>query len=246
MGMIKYSYYIGGFNNSGLCMRTMDFKRRLSYALLTPIVRLILFVIWRTCRVVQIEGDATFAHIHSEGKPCIPCYWHQHHLFGTWFMRRWIKRGMKIGFLISPSVDGEIPASLARSWGAEVIRGSTTRTGAQAMRDMYNIVVKQGISPVTTSDGPQGPLHVFKLGDILLAQFTQAPLVPLAYAAERYWELKTWDKFIIPKPFTRIAIVIGDPVRIDKSIHRDDLEAHRLAMENALKSLNKKANALLV
>jgi lysophospholipid acyltransferase (LPLAT)-like uncharacterized protein len=226
-------------------MRTMTFKRRLAYALLTPVLRLILFVIWRTCRVVRIVGEEHVDHIQESAKPCIPCYWHQHHVFCTWYMRERIRRGMKIGFLISPSVDGEIPATLAKGWGAEVIRGSTTRAGAQTMRDMYNIVVKQGISPVTTSDGPQGPLHVFKLGDILLSQFTQTPLLPLAYAADRYWQVNSWDKFIIPKPFARIAIVIGEPVLIDKKIHRDDLEPHRLAMENALKSLTAQANQYL-
>lgn len=226
-------------------MRTMTFKRRVTYALLTPLLKVILFLIWRTCRVVHIDGEQYIARIHSEGKACIPCYWHQHHLFCTWFMRTWIKRGMKIGFLISPSVDGEIPARLAKSWDAEVIRGSTTRAGAQTMRDMYTIVVKRGISPVTTSDGPQGPIHVFKMGDILLSQFTQAPLLPLSYAADRFWQVNSWDKFIIPKPFARIAIVIGEPVTIDKKIHRDDLEPQRLALENALKSITTQATSLL-
>ena len=226
-------------------MRTMTFKRRVTYALLTPLLKFILFLIWRTCRVVHVDGEQNIARIHSEGKACIPCYWHQHHLFCTWYMRTWIKRGMKIGFLISPSVDGEIPARLAKSWGAEVIRGSTTRAGAQTMRDMYTIVVKQGISPVTTSDGPQGPIHVFKMGDILLSQFTQAPLLPLSYAADRFWQVNSWDKFIIPKPFARIAIVIGEPVTIDKKIHRDDLEPQRLALENALKSITTQATSLL-
>ena len=226
-------------------MRTMTFKRRVTYALLTPLLKFILFLIWRTCRVVHVDGEQNIARIHSEGKACIPCYWHQHDLFCTWYMRTWIKRGMKIGFLISPSVDGEIPARLAKSWGAEVIRGSTTRAGAQTMRDMYTIVVKQGISPVTTSDGPQGPIHVFKMGDILLSQFTQAPLLPLSYAADRFWQVNSWDKFIIPKPFARIAIVIGEPVTIDKKIHRDDLEPQRLALENALKSITTQATSLL-
>lgn len=246
-GMIKYSYYIGCHKkNDSSHMRTMTFKRRVTYTLLiTPIIKLILFIIWRTCRVVKVEGEAALTHIQSTGKPCIPCYWHQHHLFCTWYMRGWIRRGMKIGFLISPSVDGEIPARLAQSWGAEVIRGSTTRTGAQAMRDMYNLVVKQGISPVTTSDGPQGPLHEFKMGDVLLAQFTQAPLLPLAYAASRYWQLRSWDEFIIPKPFSRIAIVVGEPCVIDRKIHRDDLEPQRLALENALKSITARAKTLL-
>jgi lysophospholipid acyltransferase (LPLAT)-like uncharacterized protein len=160
-------------------------------------------------------------------------------------MKGLIKRGLKIGFLISPSVDGEIPAKLAQSWGGEVIRGSTTRAGALAMRDMYNLVVKQGVSPVTTSDGPQGPLHVFKIGDILLSQFTQAPLFPLAYAAEKAWTLNSWDQFIIPKPFSRIAIAIGEPVHVAKGLLAEDLEPLRLQMENALKQLTQQAqNAL--
>lgn len=226
-------------------MRKMDLKRRISYALLTPLIKLILFVIWRSCRIVTISGEQHAASVCDSGKPFIPCYWHQHHLFCTWYMKGLINKGMKIGFLISPSVDGEIPARLARSWGGEVIRGSTTRTGAQAMRDMYNLVVKQGVSPVTTSDGPQGPIHVFKIGDILLSQFTQAPLLPLAYAAEKAWQMKSWDRFIIPKPFSRIAIAIGEPVSIPKGQVTEDLEPLRLQMENALKGLTQEAeNAL--
>ena len=219
----------------------MTFKRRVTYALLTPIVRLILFVIWRSCRVTAIIGQAHIDAIIATNKPCIPCYWHQHHLFCTWYMRKLIKKGIKVGFLISPSVDGEIPARLARSWGGEVIRGSTTRTGAQAMRDMYQLVVKQGISPVTTSDGPQGPIHVFKIGDILLSQFTQAPLLPFSYAAENAWVLKSWDQFIIPKPFSRVTIVIGAPYQVEKGIPAEDLEPARQQMENTLKSLNQTA-----
>jgi len=223
-------------------MRTMDLKRRITYALLTPVIRLVLFVIWRTCRVISISGEQ---YVTDISKAFIPCYWHQHHMFCTWYMKQLIERGLKIGFLISPSVDGEIPAKLAQSWGGEVIRGSTTRTGAQAMRDMYNLVVKQGVSPVSTSDGPQGPIHVFKIGDVLLSQFTQAPLLPLAYAAEKAWMMNSWDQFIIPKPFSRIAIVIGEPVTIPKGLPAEELEPFRLQMENALKTLTHQARSTL-
>ncbi len=223
----------------------MNRKRRIQYALITPILKLILFVLWRSCRVVQIIGTEHIDKIAKSKKPFIPCYWHQQHLFCTWYMKKLIKRGLKIGFLISPSVDGEIPAKLARAWGGEIIRGSTTRTGAQAMRDMYTLVVKQGISPVSTSDGPQGPIHTFKMGDVLLAQFTQAPLIPLAYAAEKAWMLGSWDKFLIPKPFSRIVIVIGEPVYVAKGIVAEDLEPVRLQMENSLKQLTKTAQATL-
>lgn len=96
-----------------------------------------------------------------------------------------------------------------------------------------------------TSDGPQVPIHVFKKGDILLAQITQAPLLPLSYAGYSNWQLKPRDKFIILKQFAHIAIVVGEPVIIDKKIHRDDLEPQRLVLENALKSITLQATGLL-
>ena len=226
-------------------MREMTPRRRLTYALLKPIIKLLFGLIWSSCRVVRIEGEQYVTQVSAEGKAFIPCYWHQHHFFCSWYMRKLIKRGVKIGFLISPSVDGEIPAQLARDWGGEIIRGSTTRTGAQAMRDMYNIVVKQGISPVSTSDGPTGPLHVFKIGDILLSQFTQAPLLPLSYAASRAWYLKSWDRFMIPKPFARIAITIGAPLTIPKGLLVEDLEPYRLQMQTTLQALAEQATQLV-
>ena len=226
-------------------MREMTPGRRLAYAVLKPIASLIFNVIWATCRVVRIEGEKNVEHVTGTQKPFIPCYWHQHHFFCTWYMRQLIKRGHKIGFLISPSVDGEIPARLAQDWGGVVIRGSTTRTGAQAMRDMYNVVVKQGISPVSTSDGPTGPLHVFKIGDILLSQFTQAPLLPLSYAASRAWYLKSWDRFIIPKPFARIVITIGAPLSVPKGLMAEDLEPYRQQMQNTLRELTQTAETLV-
>lgn len=226
-------------------MREMTPARRFAYALIKPIVKLLFGLIWSTCRVVRIEGEAHVTQVSADKKPFIPCYWHQHHFYCTWYMRQLIKRGLKIGFLISPSVDGEIPAQLAREWGGEVIRGSTTRTGAQAMRDMYNIVVKQGISPVSTSDGPTGPLHIFKIGDILLSQLTQAPLLPLSYAADRAWYMKSWDRFIIPKPFARIAITIGAPLTVPKGLTTDALEPYRMQMQNRLRDLTERATALV-
>ncbi len=226
-------------------MRRMTFQRQLLYTLLTPLLKLILRGLWSTYRIVPISGEKNLESVIATKQPLIPCYWHQHHFVCAQYLRRFIRRGVKLGFLISPSVDGEVPARIARSWGAQVIRGSTTRAGAQALRDMYTIVVKQGVSPVTTSDGPQGPLHVFKLGDILLAQFTQAPLLPLSYSADRFWQLRSWDQFIIPKPFARIAICVGQPHAVAKGIHSDDLEPQRLAMEKALLSLNAQAQTRL-
>lgn len=215
-------------------MRTMTHQRQILYAVLTPLLRLILASLWLTYRLVDIRGETPLRQHAADRKPIIPCYWHQHHFVCAQYLRRFISQGIKLGFLISPSVDGEMPARVARHWGAEVIRGSTTRTGAQAMRDMYLLIAKQGVSPVTTSDGPQGPLHVFKVGDLLLSQLTQAPLLPISYAADRVWIFRSWDKFMIPKPFARISICVGQPYLVPKGIPVEDLEPHRLAMQNQL------------
>ncbi len=119
-----------------------------------------------------------------------------------------------MGVLISPSVDGEIPAWIATRLGAYVIRGSSTRTGARALRDYYQLLVQDGVSPVITPDGPTGPRFIFKPGALMLAQLSGRPLLPMAYAASRAWFFG-WDKFVLPRPFSRIAIAIGEPVYVD-------------------------------
>ena len=226
-------------------MRTMTWKRKLGYAILRPIVKMVISIFWWTCRVDKIAGDEYAQKLIEKGEPIIPCYWHQMHIFGSWYMRKLQKRSLKIGFLISPSVDGEVPAKIVESWGAVAIRGSSNRTGARALKDMYNTIIKDKVSPVTTSDGPTGPIHEFKQGAILLAQLTQSPMLPIAYMATRYWELKTWDKFIIPKPFSRIVITVGEPHYIDKKLNAVEMEEERKKMETDMNNLIAQAKAEL-
>lgn len=226
-------------------MRSLTWKRKLGYAIIRPIVKLFLSSFWWTCRVEKIIGDEYAQQLIKDGQPIIPCYWHQMHIFGSWYMRKLQRNGLKIGFLISPSVDGEVPAKIVESWGAVAIRGSSNRTGAKALKDMYNTITKDKVSPVTTSDGPTGPVHVFKQGAVMLAQLTQSPMLPVAYVASRYWQLNTWDQFIIPKPFSRIVIAVGPPHRIEKKSSVEQLEAERLKIENELNNLiNTAKNAL--
>ena len=226
-------------------MRTMTWKRKLGYAIIRPIVKMLISIFWWTCRVDKIVGDEYAQKLIEKGEPIIPCYWHQMHIFGSWYMRKLQKRGLKIGFLISPSVDGEVPAKIVESWGAVAIRGSSNRTGARALKDMYNTIIKDKVSPVTTSDGPTGPIHKFKQGAILLAQLTQSPMLPIAYMASHYWELKTWDKFIIPKPFSRIVITVGEPHYIDKKSNTEKMEEERIKMETDMNELIAQAKAEL-
>lgn len=221
----------------------LSLKRRIQHVVFRPLIQGLLSLLWLTCRVKKVIGEKNAVEAMKAGKPIIPCYWHQHHVFGAWYMLQLQKRGLKLGFLISPSRDGEVPARIAASWGATPIRGSSNRTGARAIRDLYLIMTKEGISPVNTTDGPTGPAHYFKPGAIMLAQLTQAPMLPISYAASRYWQLKSWDRFIIPKPFSSIVIAVGKPRYIAKDIAIEDQEPIRKEMEQALKQLQQEAIA---
>ncbi len=223
--------------------RRMSRGRRIWYFFIIGLTRALLRWFWWSCRVEKVLGEEHLDALRQQGQPAIICYWHQMQIFCSWLMFRQINKGMKVGFLISPSVTGEVPAAIARGQGARVLRGSSTRSGGQALRDMYQMVVKERVSPVTTADGPKGPLHEFKPGAVLLARMTGAPIVPIAYAAERYWNWGSWDAFIVPRPFTRIVIAVGEPVAVPKQLSVQDMEPLQRSMEAQLARLIEQARA---
>jgi len=232
-----------GFESSS--KRRMSRGRRVWYSIVVALAKLIARFMWLTCRIEKVIGQEHLDEILAGGRPAIVCYWHQMHLFCVKLMLAQIPRGMNVGFLISPSVSGEVPTAIAKSWGANVLRGSPTRTGGQALRDMYQAVRKEGISPVITVDGPKGPVNEFKVGAVLLARLTKAPMLPMAYAASKakYWD--SWDRFILPRPFSRIVIAIGAPVSVPPDTPLEELESIRLSMEQQLKALTDLAQSSL-
>ncbi len=219
----------------------MSGGRKAWYAFLVALARGVAKLLWSTCKVDNVIGAEHMDAAVDSGKPVIPCYWHQMHVFCSRFMLDQIPRGMKVGFLISPSVSGEVPAAMARAWGAEVVRGSPTRTGGQALRDMYLTVNKEGVSPVITVDGPKGPAEVVKIGAVLLARLTRAPMIPIAYAASSAKLWNSWDRFMLPRPFSRIVIVVGEPITVPPNTPVDELEPIRLELEARLHEVNRKA-----
>jgi lysophospholipid acyltransferase (LPLAT)-like uncharacterized protein len=195
--------------------------RRLAYALLAPLLLGLVRLWWASCRVVRVEGAEHLEQALAVHGSLLPCYWHQHELFCGRYLLQQRPLGLVPGFLVSPSVDGEMPAKIATWLGARVIRGSSTRTGARALRDYYRLLVEEGVSPVITPDGPTGPRFRFKPGGLLLAQLSGRPLLPMAFAASRAW-LFGWDRFVLPWPFSRIAIAVGRPVAVPRDLALGD------------------------
>jgi len=211
--------------------------RRLTYALLAPLGLGLIRAWWSSCRVVRVVGAGNLDAALARAPSLLPCYWHQHELFCARYLLQQMQRGLRLGFLVSPSVDGEIPARIATSLGARVIRGSSTRTGARALRDYYQLLVKENVSPVITPDGPTGPRFRFKPGALMLAQISGRPLLPMAFAASRAW-FPGWDKFVLPWPFSRIAIAIGAPVWVGRDVPLGEpavMEDLQQRMEQALR-----------
>ena len=223
----------------------MSPARRLYYALGMPLLRFGYFLLVSTYRVEKVIGSEVAEQIVADKDHAYaPCYWHQHHVLCSNLLRQWIRRGFRACFLISASVDGEVPDRIARSWGAEVIRGSANQTGALALRDMQQ-AMKRGVSIVTTADGPNGPKHEFKVGAVLMARIGGVPLVPLACAADRAWYLNRWDDFMVPKPFARIVYAIGSPLTVPADTPIDALEEFRGRMEDATNSLMEQSKEVL-
>lgn len=224
--------------------RRMTRARRALYAAVVPLGVGVIRLWWRLCRVVRVEGAEHLAAALARAPSLVPCYWHQHQLFCGKYLIEQRALGLTAGWLISPSVDGELGAMLVRRFGAAVIRGSSTHTGARALRDYYQALVKDGISPVITPDGPRGPRLRFKPGAILLAQMSGRPILPMAYAASHAWRVK-WDRFVIPMPCARIAIALGPPRYVPRTTDGARLEALQGEMERELQRLYGVAQAAL-
>ncbi|MFQ5609128.1 MAG: lysophospholipid acyltransferase family protein [Woeseiaceae bacterium] len=221
---------------SSASRRRMSVARRLYYFLGLPVLRGMIRILTSTYRFVPVIGEDNMRVFLDSGRVCAPCYWHQQHVLCSTQMRRWVDQGFKACFLISGSVDGEVPERIARAWGAEVIRGSANQSGALALRDMQGMM-KRGFSIVTTADGPRGPKYEFKAGAVLMARIAGVPIVPMACAADRAWYLDRWDNFMVPKPFARVAIGVGEPYPVAPDVPLGEIETHRVNIQQAVMSL---------
>lgn len=212
--------------------RELTAGRRLLYRLAVWLGYLYVELVWRTARLRVLNEEALRALVAQHGA-VIPVCWHQHLLLCGRYVVSRQRHGIKPGFMISPSVDGEAPTWLAQRYGAHVVRGSGSYTGVRAVRGVYQALVKDKISALITPDGPRGPRFEFKPGAVFSAQISGVPIVPLAFAAKPVRVLKTWDKFVLPLPFSRVVMGIGEAVHVPREL--DD--AQRAALTARMPSV---------
>jgi len=159
------------------------------------------------------------------------------HIFAFWHEHLMLMLHSKFQYpitvLSSASRDGDIAVAAYRTYGVDTVRGSSTRGAQSAMRAVIRRA-RDGSNLAFTPDGPKGPPHVVKEGVVFAAQMTQLPIVPVAFGAARYKRLRSWDRMIVPKPFTRAVFLYGDPIKVARDA---DAEAASRALESTLNEL---------
>ena len=179
----------------------------------TAVLRL-LAMTWRM-RPVNDEGLRV---ARASGQRVIFTLWH-----GELLPLLWQHRREGVAVVISEHRDGEIIAQIAERLGYTTVRGSTSRGGGRALIGLMR-AVEAGHDAAVTPDGPRGPAHVFAPGAAIASQRTGAPLVPVRASATRAWRLKSWDRFLIPKPFATVRVAYGAPTPVDAASPREAAE----------------------
>jgi hypothetical protein len=172
----------------------------------------------RTWRI-RVVNDAAVRARRARGEPIVFSLWHGHLL--TLLYRH---RGEGVTVLISEHGDGEIVARIAERLGYRTVRGSTSRGAARALLEASH-VVEQGGDVAITPDGPRGPARTVAPGVAIVAHRAGMPVIAVAANARRPWQLSTWDRFEIPKPFSRVTIAYSDPLYVEAAAARDAAES---------------------
>jgi len=186
---------------------------------LAAILAFVFKLIYLTYRVSYDDPQGCFEKLSPW--PFVLTLWHNRILFTACFVRKAILQKMTV--LISNSRDGEYISTFIRFFGLNVVRGSSSRGGAQALIELIR-EIKRGQSVILTLDGPRGPKYTIHPGAIVIAQRQSVPILPLSVNAESYWQLKSWDNTQIPKPFTKVVFKVGTPLLIPADLPMEKAE----------------------
>jgi lysophospholipid acyltransferase (LPLAT)-like uncharacterized protein len=183
-----------------------------------------------TFRLTVENESAWMTHLKG-GNRVLLCAWHQQFFGAIHHFRNY--RHLRPGLMISRSKDGEIIAGVAQRTGWETVRGSSSRGGREAMKEIINKLKETGLAAHVV-DGPQGPAGIVKNGLIAIAHATGALVVPFYVSADRAWFFNSWDRFMLPKPFSRVTIRFDDPIALSPAANETEFEAQRQAVEQQM------------
>lgn len=196
------------------------------------IIRLLGF----TLRIEKVNWESAQKLLDAK-TGMIWCLWH-----GRMFLPVYYHRNQGFVAMISQHADGEMVTGIVKKLGHGAVRGSSTRGGTEAYYEMLTHL-KNGGKAAMFPDGPTGPRMQFKPGTLHLAQHSGVPLLAITFAARPCWQFKSWDRFVLPKPFARCALYYGDPIIVPEDIPPDDIETWSKKLEKIMIDLVKSAEA---
>jgi len=211
-------------------------------ALAPPAAAVAVRALGATLRLTE-AGVEGIEPLWAAGRPLIYAAWHARILMIPWLNARFERRrgGRHVCVLASRSRDGELVARWVRRFGMSVVRGSSSRGGAEALRALTS-AVRGGQDVAVIPDGPRGPRERVQGGLVVLAAATGAPVVPLGFAAWPARRLASWDRFLVPLPFARAAVVFGKAATVSRGADR---ELARADLERALHEATESADRLV-
>jgi lysophospholipid acyltransferase (LPLAT)-like uncharacterized protein len=180
--------------------------------------------------------DRSADPVHRIGGPRIYIFWHEYILAPLY-----LRGHCNLAMLLSQHRDAEILARVAYHLGFDCVRGSTYRGGARAIWELFDRSKRQHLT--MTPDGPRGPRRQLAAGPVFLASRLQLPLVLMGLGYDRPWRARSWDRFAVPRPFSRVRAVIGPPLMLPRDLNRAQLEACRRRVELLLNSFTSEAEA---
>lgn len=219
-------------------LRRFALFARLEVAAAAIAIRLVLRTLGATVRWTR-QGSEELERCWREGRPVLMAFWH-----GRAIMLPFVYAGRGACIMNSTHRDGEIVSRVLAGFGIDSTRGSSTRGAVSGFLGLVR-AGRRGLDIALIPDGPRGPAGVAKGGAAELALATGAPLFPVAVSCSRAWRLSTWDRLMLPKPFSRVVLVVGKPLTADDAKPRAEArEALRLELEASLRRVTAEADNL--
>lgn len=185
-----------------------DARRERRIAWSARLGALLVRALGRTWRF-RVEHDDEVKRLRESGRPIVFTLWH-----GELLPLIYFHRGQRVAILVSEHSDGEIIARIARNLGYTTVRGSTSRGAARALLGLTR-VLEEGSDLAITPDGPRGPAKSFATGALVVAHRTGAPVIGASAVVDRAWRFKSWDRFLVPKPFARVRVAYADAFQVE-------------------------------
>jgi len=222
-------------NITALCRMSSKKKKKILFYLTTKLGWLLILLLGKLS-FIKIVGRHHLEQLREKKVSFIYVSWH-----GRILLPIYIHRNQGITPMVSLHADGEMTAQTLHKIGYRTVRGSSTRGGKEAFHDMIDVLNQGGLGAMVP-DGPRGPRHYLKPGTLYLAQQTGAYLLPMTFSAKRKVQFNSWDRFILPWPFSKSVVIYGTPINVPKSLSQQQLEQLRAKFQEAMVQLEKQAD----